>query len=313
MELRPFDNFKLSIVEGGLAVSHFEIRFLNPFMLVHSYRPAEEYKQTLDSDKYEAKLKYCAYFGLSLEYVPCKNLRTYFLFSLDEFQLPSELHNEYGQLLPDAYGLQAGAELLLSGNDKRMWKLNFESVYTLPFHYIRQGPQNSLYRQRKKISYYEGGVIESWIGTPFGPDCFAVQTGVTCNTTGKWSAGLNYLFTIHGENGFSTFTDPRWAFVDEDGKTYYGYYPSVRNAAIADGVLNAPLATDDFIEEARNHWLSGTLEYRHDIALNGSYTLNQYISFDAQFVYTFVFNNAHINGDFQQGVELAVSATFKYF
>ena len=314
VEIRPFDNLKFSIIEGGMAVSHFEIRYLNPFMLIHSFRPADEYKQTVLPDKYRAELKYCAYLGLSAEFVPCKNLRTYFLLAQDEIQTSTELESFYGKLLPNALGFQAGAELFISGSNNRMWKINLESVYTMPFLYIKHSPESSLFRQRKKVTEYSGGVINSWIGTPFGPDCLAFQTGVTCRNAGSWSASLSYIFTMHGEKGFDTFTDPRWKFVDPDtGKTYYAYYPAVKSEAISQGVLNTTLTTDDCIAEARNSWLSGTLEYRNDLALNGSYILNDYCSFDAQFVYTFIFNNSHRLGEFQQGVELSISATFKYF
>ena len=304
LEIRPYKQLKISFIEGGLANSSIEMKYLNPLMIVHSWYPNEDYSETEAPGSDGGDHKYCAYLGIMVDYVPCRNLRIYALWAQNELQAFGELGSTYGQLLPDSFGLQIGAETFFSSGDSRLWKINFESVYTLPFLYMKQSAQSSLYRARKD-NHVQGGVIESWIGTPFGPDCLAFQTGVTCRQTGVWSVGLNYLLTIHGENGFNTFTDLRWSFEVNDVK-YYAYYPAVKSARNL-------ATTEDCIAEARNHWLSGTLEYRHDIALNGSYTLNQYISFDAQFVYTFVFNNAHINGDFQQGVELAVSATFKYF
>ncbi len=305
IEIRPFDKFKFSIVEGGMAVSHLELRYLNPFMIIHSFRPADEYKQSEVPGTNDADHRYCAYLGISLEFVPCKNVRTYVLWAQDEMQVPSELTTNYGKMLADAFGIQGGAEIFLPSNTSRTWKLNFESIYTLPYLYIKYSAQSSLYRARKKITYVSGGSIKSWIGTPLGPDCLAFQTGITCADTGKWSAGLSYLLTIHGEISFDIFTDQRWAF-EVDGKTYYAYYPSVKYAK---GFATA----EESIAEARNKWLTGTLEHRHDIVLNGTYTLNKNFSFDGQFVYTFVFNNGHNPGNFQQGVELAISATFKYF
>ncbi len=304
LEIRPFKQLKIALVEGGLVNGPMEMKYLNPLMIVHSWYPAQDYSETEAPDTDGGDHKYCAYLGVMLDYVPCRNLRLYALWAQNEMQAFGELDSTYGQLFPDSIGLQVGAETFFSGGDSRLWKINLESVYTLPFLYMKHSAQSSLYRARRD-NHVPGGAINSWIGTPFGPDCLAFQTGVTCSQTGVWSAGLSYLLTIHGENGFGTFTDSRWAYV-VDGVTYYAYYPVVKSARNL-------ATTEECIAEARNHWLSGTLEYRNDIVLNGSYTLNKYCSFDAQFVYTFVFNSGHTQDNFQQSVELAVSATFKYF
>ncbi len=312
VEIRPFDNLKLSVIEGGMAASSFEIRYLNPFMLIHSFRPIGEYMQIEDPNTYGADRKYCAYLGISSEFVPCKNLRIYALWAQNEIQIPFDLKTDFGRLFADGFGIQAGAETFLSGGGNRIWKINLETIYTLPYLYIKQSPQSSLYRARKKFTYYYEGVVNSWIGTPFGPDCFALQANLSCNSIGKWSADLSYILAIHGEMGFGIFTDSRWAF-QQNGKTYYAYYPLIKDRAIKAGVINSSLTTADCIKEARNHLLTGTLEYRNDIVLNGSYVLNDYCEFAAQFVYTFIFNCNHIKSNFQQGVELAFSATLKYF
>ena len=304
LEIRPFNQLKIALVEGGLVNGPMEMKYLNPLMIVHSWYPNQDYQETEAPGSNGGDHKYCAYLGVMLDYVPCRNLRIYALWAQNELQAFGELDSTYGQLLPDSFGLQVGAETFFSGGGSRLWKINLESVYTLPFLYIKHIAQSSLYRARKD-DHVPGGAINSWIGTPFGPDCLAIQTGVTCSQTGVWSAGLNYLLTIHGENGFGTFTDSRWAY-EVDGVTYYAYYPVVKDTRHL-------ATTEECIAEARNHWLSGLLEYRNDIVLNGSYTLNKYCSFDAQFVYTFVFNSGHTQDNFQQGVELAISATFKYF
>ncbi|MBO4509235.1 MAG: hypothetical protein J5747_11445 [Spirochaetaceae bacterium] len=304
LEIRPFKQLKIALIEGGLVNGPMEMKYLNPLMIVHSWYPNQDYQETEAPGSNGGDHKYCAYLGVMLDYVPCRNLRIYALWAQNELQAFGELDNDYGKQLPDSFGLQVGAETFFSGGDNQLWKINLESVYTLPFLYMKQSAQSSLYRARKD-DHVDGGAINSWIGTPFGPDCLAIQTGVTCSQTGVWSAGLNYLLTIHGENGFGTFTDSRWAY-EVDGVTYYAYYPSVK-------AIRNLATTEECIAEARNHWLSGLLEYRNDIVLNGSYTLNKYCSFDAQFVYTFVFNSGHTQDNFQQGVELAISATFKYF
>lgn len=304
LEIRPFKQLKLALVEGGLVNGPMEMKYLNPLMIVHSWYPNEDYSETEAPGTTGGDHKYCAYLGVMVDYVPCKNLRIYALWAQNEMQAFGELDSTYGQLFPDSIGLQVGVETFFSGGDNRLWKINLESVYTLPFLYIKHSAQSSLYRARRD-NHVPGGAINSWIGTPFGPDCLAFQTGVTCSQTGIWSAGLSYLLTIHGENGFGTFTDSRWAY-EVDDVTYYAYYPVVKSARNL-------ATTEECIAEARNHWLSGLLEYRNDIVLNGSYTLNKYCSFDAQFVYTFVFNCGHTQDNFQQGVELAISATFKYF
>ncbi|MBQ1906989.1 MAG: hypothetical protein II173_02330, partial [Firmicutes bacterium] len=47
--------------------------------------------------------------------------------------------------------------------------------------------------------------VNSWIGSPFGPDTLAFDFDFSYEEPEKWSAGLEYLLCFKGENGFSLF------------------------------------------------------------------------------------------------------------
>lgn len=73
--LRPFKNLKLSMIEGGLLNSAFELRFVNPVVIVHSYHARLNYNRTLPYPDNA----YASYLGWYIEYFPMKNLHAYIL------------------------------------------------------------------------------------------------------------------------------------------------------------------------------------------------------------------------------------------
>lgn len=84
---------------------------------------------------------------------------------------------------------------------------------------------------------------------------------------------------------------------------WYDYYPRVR--------INTGTATEqDAAAQARNMWLTGTVEYRNQLALSGSYHIRDNLRLTGKCIYTFVFNNKNVADDFQQGVELALAFTY---
>ena len=59
--------------------------------------------------------------------------------------------------------------------------------------------------------------------------------------------------------------------------------------------------------------MTGVNEFKHQIILNGKYYINNHFYFSGQGIYTFVFNNKNILGNFQQGVELSLAITYSLY
>ena len=145
------------------------------------------------------------------------------------------------------------------------------------------------------------GSIKSWVGTPFGPDTFAVQASFGYKKQNKWEANLGYIFSIHGENGFSIFdSEP-----DENG--IYHYYP------FSWAATGEPEQIQKAYDASHNLWMSGVNEFKNQIILSGKYYINNHFYLSGQGIYTFVFNNKNVLGNFQQGVELSFALTYSLY
>ncbi len=299
IEFVPFKWLKIGLTEGTLINDSFELRYLNPLMIMHSYHSWTEYRTEAESSAYN-ECHVSAYFGFTFDLVPIKNLRIYGIYSQVEMQLPSELESEYGKRLPNSLAFQLGAEYKFpSPHFGGWWSIQLEGIYSSPFMYYKTGADWSLYRARYDNYLCWTNPLCSWIGSPFGPDCAGFEIKGGYKQGQKWSADLSYQFMAHGENSFNLFSQ----VVDCNGKTYWVYYPST--------FINGAYVKDS--EVARNMGLSGTVEYKNQLTLDGNFVLNRNWSFDGQIGYAFVFNNNNVLNNFQQGIQLAFSVNYKVF
>lgn len=310
-DIRFFEKFKFGAVEGALINKSFEVRFLNPIMVFHSYSFWKQYADKVMNHFYNEGLA-SAYLGITLEANPVKNLRLYALYAMNEMQVPPM---ETGKWLsyPDSYAIQAGADYKLPSSFGGYWKASFEGVYCSPFVYVKQGPGWSLYQHRwDQITF---SYVDSWIGSPFGPDSLVFDTSIGYDQVGKWSVSLGYQLSFKGENGFNLFDAGNYKDVPfgEGGSTakVWTYYPYTKyvladDADDEDG-RKAALA------EGRNMWMSGVCQTNHQITIEGSYTFTNSLKVSGKFVYTLSQNARHVSGNLQHGVEGDVSLEWKVF
>ena len=297
--VRLHKTFKFSALEGSMLNAPFEIRYLNPLMIMHQYASWTEYNADGKNDIY-GENHFCAYLAGLFDWQPVENLRIYGLYAQNELQLPSE-RTRTGVLAPDSLGGQLGVEVNIPF-ENGYWKGFTEAIYTSPFLYVKQNPESSLYRRRGDNLVTDS--ICSWVGSPFGPDSFGVKTGVSYEQPRHWNAGLGYFFLAKGENGFELFDSK-----NQNEKGYYTYYPWVQYN------INKGKADDEEQYEkarsaARNMWLSGTPMYVNQLSLEGQYFVNQRLSGAARTIYTFIFNAGHEKGRFAHGVEIAISLSY---
>lgn len=295
---RLHKTFKFSAIEGSMLNAPFEIRYLNPLMIMHQYASWTQYNSDNKNGIY-GENHFCAYLAGLFEWQPVENLRIYGLYAQNELQLPME-KDRMGVLAPDSLGGQLGVELNLPF-EGGYWKGFAEAIYTSPYLYIKQNPESSLYRERGDNLVSD--TIYSWVGSPFGPDTFGVKTGVSYEQPRHWSAGLDYFFLAKGENDFEIFSK-----YDAE-KGYYNYYPYAAYKLYG-GVSDDDEVYEEARSQARNMWVSGTPMYLNQISLEGEYIFNQRFSGSARTIYTFIFNAGHQSGRFAHGVEFAISLSY---
>ncbi|MCR4734779.1 MAG: hypothetical protein K5829_07250 [Treponema sp.] len=301
-EAIPFKWLKLGAIEGTLINSPFELRYLNPLMIFHSFASWKEYG-TSDEKRVYTETHTCAYLGITFDIVPFKNFRFYGLMAQTEIQPPNELTSAYGRQLPNGIGFQSGIEYKIPEKHNGYFTINAEGFYLSPFLYIKQSGDWSLYRQRYNMQSNSSIPICSWIGSPFGPDSAGFEVQASYEEIDKWNVDLAYLFVAHGSNSFGMFQEN---YTDSANMTWAAFYPS---ALVKLGLIDQEKAE----EIARSMALTGILQYTNQIMLKATYDLNSHFSFDAGLVYCFVFNNNNQQGNFAQGVQINAACEFRLF
>lgn len=283
-EAAPFNWLKLGLTEGTLLNHEFELRFLNPLYFMHSFGANYQYSEDNPASQADKKnygeINHCAYFALSADVFPVKNMRIYLLYAQNEIQSPPELDNEEHRAIPDSLGVQLGIEYTIPTNEG-FWLTTVEGILTTPYLYLKQTQQSSLYSG-------------SWIGTPFGPDAAALSFSAKYTNISKFSLQTIYTFLAHGENEDSVF---------EKVNPYTGYYTYYPSSAYLQGLLTASQAE----KIARSYQLSGVISYTNSLVFKGEYKVTEHFSMNGQLTYLLVLNNNHEADNIQQGIQLHLS------
>lgn len=285
IDFRLFRRFTFGFLEGGAAYDVFDMRFLNPFGIFHAYELNNQYD-------------WISYMGVKFNYVPCKNLRLYFLIAKTEHQMFTEQTSGAGAL-PEGRGLQGGFDVHLPVKGGFL-KFNLEGYYASPYLWIKQSPNWSLVSAKgdDKAPEYE------WIGSPVGPDSFAGKFSVAYEKPGKWSLGLNYIFAARGEFSsddiFTVYKNDvyNWINGHTTERRYETRWIYVDNPKYALGR-----------EYASPH---GIAEYDNIIYLRASYSPLKWLTFVAQPAYIMAFNHNHKSGNFEHGFEMALSCRLDF-
>ncbi len=306
LNMRPFKWFKLHVLEGSLLNAPFELRYLNPFMLMHQYGSWTQYQHLLTETEYDyySEGRFCAYFGLMFEVIPFRNFKIYGLYSQNEILDAGGSRSDSALSVPDSLGGQIGMQYNIPLKNDGYIKNYLEGVYTSPYLYVKQSPEWSLYRSRPNMQTDENTV--SWIGSPYGPDSFAVIAKTEYKDKNNWNIGLSYTFSIHGENNAESLFNKKTTVKNKDNEDeeIYSYYPSVeyRLSETDEEKIKAR-------DKGRYMWMTGINEYKNQIKLYGDYALNENLDFYGQGLYVIKYKN----NEASYGIELSCGIEYKLF
>ena len=319
IEASPWKWLKASVTEGTLLNQPFELRYLNPLMIMHSFASWDEYTTPLEEDIYgEAYVG--QYMGINVEVTPCKYLRIYGNYAVTETQSVYELGNPTANAIPDGLGGQFGIDLTLPDNKHFGWyKANVEGIYTTPFLYVKQGANWSFYKDSHCMQRSYGTPYNSWIGSPFGSDAFGIHTSFAYDMPTKFALECSYLYLAHGENSFGMFNKK----MTIDDVEYSAYYPSVlyktkeyiehHEKEISPEEKAMLLNADEAEKIARSYKLSGVVQYTNQIKLKGWYQINEHCKLDSQIIYYLIINNQNKKDNFAHGLEIDLGLDIKLF
>lgn len=313
IDVNFFKWLKITVLEGSLVHGPFEIRFLNPLMIMHSFGGWTEYRSDIEKKVY-GEADFCAYMGFNIDVVPCKNWRLYFLYAQTEIQSKAELSGS-GKYTPNGIGTQFGTEVVIPHKKQGFFKIGLEAIYTSPYLYLKDTPDSSLIKERYDMQTPKNIPLYSWIGSPFGPDCIGGKALVKYENMQKWGAEASYLFLAHGTNSFGLFN--QYGYIGGYDQKFYIFYPrAYRGFLQNDGKFSngeAHLSEAEIESWARDMGLTGTVSFNNCLTLSGYYSLNKHFRFDASVSYIFCFNYKNEKNRFEQGVELATSVKYTLF
>ena len=308
LQMRPHKVFSISFAEGVMVNAPLELRFLNPFTIFHSYESYKTYtnynedlglrpngagldelwaKNPDGSDKYNRTFdpnnhsRIGSYFGVKMELQPIRYLRCYGLFVMDQFNLPMKKENWMDTLYPDAAAFQAGLELSFPVQ-KGYWEFGIEGVYSYPYMYVLWDKGWSFYKEVPELDNYS---LRYWTGSPFGPDTIAGVFWTGFRASAGWYGGFSFELSARGERSDLSIFDRDNNINDTYRPNHYVYDVTVPPTGI-------PVFT-------------------YTTSLCFKYTPKAWFSLTFQPGYRVAVNVGHEEGRIEQGLELALSLSFK--
>lgn len=184
------------IMIGGIRP---DIRTLNPLLVYHNL--------FLESTGgYSLKDWGNAIISAELTVTPVRGFSAYGVFVMDQLQTSYEKDKWNAVTIPDAWGLQFGAEAALSAGEGYLAG-SAEWVYTTPWLYVRENPLVSFSTRRLFIANSGAGrrpLTEKPIGYEAGPDTITASAALEYRVPGFYLGGLRYRYRLSGENTLSS-------------------------------------------------------------------------------------------------------------
>ncbi|MBR1715217.1 MAG: hypothetical protein IJ717_09780 [Treponema sp.] len=305
IDARFFKKFQLTVFEGLLVYAPLELRYLNPWTILHGWAAWRDYEPKEDDPESHT----CDYMGVKAQFAPVDNLRVYGLFAMTQFQTAYERSNYPDTPTPNGLGAQLGTEYYVPYKGGR-FRFGIEGYWADPYLYIKESPNWSMVRTYSE-NMGDKAIFYEWIGSPFGPDTISGELQAGYEVPGKWSVNFTYLFMARGEqSGTNVFK-----YYDENGdvrwggqKTEFNMEDDEESGKKADTPWWAYPDKDsqeDWESNRDKSSPSGTVEYVNRFAVRGVYHANDWLKFTLQPAFVFTFNNGNVSGESRQGMEIA--------
>jgi hypothetical protein len=205
--------FSFALVEGVMVNAPFEIRFLNPAMIFHSFsawKTYADYNEQVGNDEADGYFadnpgnsRIGSLLGLSLDFRPWRYGRFYGLAAMNQLEVGGERSSS--SAVPDGLAFQLGYESFFPVS-AGYWHFGIEGVYTYPYMYILAHKNWSFYRELREVSTPRDDPIREWAGSPFGPDSIALNVWAGFRRR-HWSAAGSFLVLVQGETASTDVFD----------------------------------------------------------------------------------------------------------
>lgn len=202
LSFRPLKFLSITFSEASLVNSTLDLRYLNPFMIFHSYAGWRDSAAYGKGDETTSSVG--SQLGLEMSLVPFRGMTVYGQVVMNQFQTQYERENFGAEAakIPDSLGGTLGVKLSIPFASGFITG-TLEGVYANPWMYILDNKAISWYWSRFELvapSSYTDKAVSGWLGSPYGPDTIAGVLNVRYEDPESFSLGLTYRFICKGIN-----------------------------------------------------------------------------------------------------------------
>ena len=301
-EASVFDKVKVSLSFVTLLDTDtaFDFRYLNPFMVMHSYFNYHE----------DTVLEANNIISLDLSFAIAKGLRLYFQFSMDQIQFSGEAKgyaNDYSYVDPNAYAALLNISWSKDIEDGIL-TLFGEAVYTSPAMYL-----NQKYYDDGNVTQYKGKMENGQYTSSFVP-CWSQDFLLGYNRTESYGYNADMAFSgyIYGPDAI-VFALGGEYYIPEKLKISSSLFYMMHGEKGRGFIIeNYNFSGLDTLETINVMSPTGVVEHTLVAKVEGDYIINDYVSIYGGAAFSSFWNYRNVEGKDFTNLQTALGVKLKY-
>ena len=304
-EASIFDKVKVSLSFVTLLDTDtaFDFRYLNPFMVMHSYFNYHE----------DTVLEANNIISLDLSFAIAKGLRLYFQFSMDQIQFSGEAKgyaNDYLYVDPNAYAALLNISWSKDIEDGIL-TLFGEAVYTSPAMYL-----NQKYYNEGNVTQYKGKLNDS--GTEYvslyEDPCWSQDFLLGYNRTESYGYNADMAFSgyIYGPDAIVFALGGEYYIPEKVKISSSLFYMMHGEKGRGSDINNYNFSGLDTLETINVMSPTGVVEHTLVAKVEGDYIINDYVSIYGGAAFSSFWNYRNVEGKDFTNLQTALGVKLKY-
>ena len=305
-EASVFDKVKVSLSFVTLLDTDtaFDFRYLNPFMVMHSYFNYHE----------DTVLEANNIISLDLSFAIAKGLRLYFQFSMDQIQFSGEAKgyaNDYLYVDPNAYAALLNISWSKDIEDGIL-TLFGEAVYISPAMYLNQ----KYYDSEGNVTQYKGKLNDS--GTEYislyEDSCWSQDFLLGYNRTESYGYNADMAFSgyIYGPDAIVFALGGEYYIPEKLKISSSLFYMMHGEKGRGSDINNYNFSGLDTLETINVMSPTGVVEHTLVAKVEGDYIINDYVSIYGGAAFSSFWNYRNVKGKDFTNLQTALGVKLKY-
>ena len=302
-EASIFDKVKVSLSFVTLLDTDtaFDFRYLNPFMVMHSYFNYHE----------DTVLEANNIISLDLSFAIAKGLRLYFQFSMDQIQFSGEAKgyaNDYLYVDPNAYAALLNISWSKDIEDGIL-TLFGEAVYTSPAMYLNQ----KYYDSEGNVTQYKGKIENGQYTSSFEP-CWSQDFLLGYNRTESYGYNADMAFSgyIYGPDAIVFALGGEYYIPEKIKISSSIFYMMHGEKGRGFSIENYNFSGLDTLETINVMSPTGVVEHTLVAKVEGDYIINDYVSIYGGAAFSSFWNYRNVEGKDFTNLQTALGVKLKY-